>query len=139
LKIIFKQIKTLYSRFEVLPEVTTKIDAVCDVTACSQVQIDRLSKKRTVNVFGNKTVSHFRRRKSSKKFFFSSGICTKSEKVHDSSHVCKHAQLCPNKSVFKEYGGCFSTVGNDFLQNVTITGSLLFKQSLCMTSSYCLN
>jgi len=50
-----------------------------------------------------------------------------------------YTQLYPNNSVFMEYSGCFPTVGNDFLENVTITGSLLFKQSLCLTSSYCMN
>jgi len=50
-----------------------------------------------------------------------------------------YTQLYPSKSVFKEYSDCFSTVGNDFLENVTIIGSLLFKQSLCTTSSYCMN
>jgi len=38
-----------------------------------------------------------------------------------------YTQLCPNKSVFMEYSGRFSTVGNDFLENVTIIGSLLFN------------
>jgi len=89
---LFKK-KILYSRYEVLPAVSTKIDAVSDVTAWSQVEIDRLSKKRTVYVFGKKTVSHFRRSKSSKKSFFSSGRCNKTEKVHDSSQVCKHRQF----------------------------------------------
>lgn len=93
MKIIFKKIKILYSRFEVLPAVTTKIDAVGDVTGSSQVETDRVSKKRTVYVFGNKTASHFIRSKSSKKFSFSSGRCTKSEKVHDNSHVCEHKQF----------------------------------------------
>jgi len=59
----------------------------------------------------------------------------KSVKIHSFS---LYTQLYPNKSVFKEYSGCFSTVGNDFLENVTIIGSLLFKQSLRMTSSYCM-
>jgi hypothetical protein len=70
-----------------------KIDEVSDVAACSQVETDRVSRKRTVYVFGNKTASHFIRHKSSKKFFFSSGRCTKSEKVHDNSQVCEHTQF----------------------------------------------
>jgi len=72
LKIIFKKIKILYSRFEVLPAVTTKIDVVSDVTGSSQVETDRVSKKRTVYIFGNKTASHFIRRKSYKEIPFQS-------------------------------------------------------------------
>jgi len=46
-KLFPKKIKILYSRREVLTAVTTKTEAVSDVTVCSQVDTDRLSKKRS--------------------------------------------------------------------------------------------